>query len=218
MQTASGRAIQDKGSKGRRTVRKRPHTATLILAGLVTLLVLGLMVGVVLGTIMGFWPPKGPGPSGGITPDIQANATQEARVKAISDSGLKVEKAGTPRKEGDQVIVPVKVTNNLKVSFAPAGTPVADAPTPLPSPAHLVNGTVRVLFYGLDNTVNPPVRHIVGGAYGNVVDLQYGQSKTIEVIGTGLGDWTGNDYEVMPDAILTDQGADKSSTTPQPTP
>ncbi len=224
MRTASGQALGEKGSRERRRVRKRPKPATLVLAGLTTLVVLGLMIVTATGSLFGFWPPRGPGPAGGITPDIQANATQEARIAAISASGLKVEKAGAPRKEGDQVIVQVKVTNNLKISAPLAGTPTPDAATPTAAPANLLNGTVKVLFYAEDTSVKPAKRQLVGGAYGNVLDLPYGQSKTIDVVATGIGEF--NDYEVIPDAIWTDKDAVKPSNSgqqqpaanPQPTP
>ncbi len=111
--------------------------------------------------------------------------------------GLIVEKAGQPRKEGDQWIVPVKVTNQVRVVPFAQANPPAGTPTPEPVPANVTYATVNVFFYDAEGK-------IVGGGNGNVVNLPYGQSKVIEVVATGLqGDFV--DYEVRPGVVWTDQ-------------
>jgi hypothetical protein len=127
--------------------------------------------------------------------------------------GLRVEKVGEPVRSNDQVTVQVKITNEVTQAPAVHGTATPGAPTPQPAPAKVLNASVKVLFFGSD-PADPQRTAIVGSGVGNFYSpegLPPGQSATIEVVSTGVGDF--NDWQVYPDAVWTDQDPIK---TPEP--
>ena len=173
-----------RGTAPRPRIRKarRPRPITIAIAALIAL----LSIGATLAVLAGAWP---------LAAEVKPPPATPTPNPVVL--GLIVEKAGQPRKEGDQWIVPVKVTNQVKVSPQPTGTPAAGMPTPPPEPANVTYATINVLFYDSQGNV-------VGGGNGNVVDLPYGQSKVIEVVATGLeGDFV--DYAVRPGVVWTDK-------------
>ena len=204
MQTAP-RGAADRGTKEVEVVvpsktRKRrgiSPTAIIIAVGL-TVLSLGAMFVV----IAGIWPLRS------TTPDVRPTPVSP------SVNGMAVEVAEAPRQEGDQIIVKVRVTNNVKVPGNTQGTTTPDAPTPQPEPANLNNGSIKVFFYDKPSTDHS--RAIVGSAIGNVTDLKYGESKEIKVVGTGIGEFCEGCYEALPDTIWTDKDAGISTATPGP--
>lgn len=204
MQTAP-RGAADRGTKEveviverRGRVRRGPRPITIIITALVALLSFGAMFAV----ISGAWPPRS-------EPVVIIPTPVSTYV-----NGLAVEKVGAPRKEGDQVIVTVKVTNNVKVPPPVQGTPTPNAPTPLPEPSTVRNGTVKVFFY--DKPVGDPSRAIVGSAVGNVTELKPGESKEIEIVAIGVGEYCDGCYEAFPDTIWTDKDTVISPATPAP--
>jgi hypothetical protein len=157
-------------------------------------------------TIFGLWPVNG-----GITQPPAGSVTPTSPNAAY----VKVEKAGPPQRQGDQVVVPVKITNeNLMQSPPVQGTPTPGAATPAPVPANIVNATVKVIFF--DRAASDPNRQIVGSAIGNYYNpqgLANGQSATIDVVATGVGDF--KDYQVTPDTVFTDKDPVKTPTPSQ---
>ncbi|MEO6457085.1 MAG: hypothetical protein ABIO92_02250 [Chloroflexia bacterium] len=183
----------------RRARKRRGISPTaIIIAVVLTVLSLGAMFAV----IGGFWPPRSTTPSVVPTPI------------SPSVNGLAVEIVGAPRREGDQVFVKMRVTNNVKVPGNTQGTTTPNAPTPVPEPANLNNGSVKVFFYDKPSTDN--ARALVGSAIGNVIDLKYGESKQIEVVGAGVGEFCEGCYEAFPDTIWTDKDTGLSTATPGP--
>ena len=204
MQTAPHGAA-DRGAKDvevvvPRQARKRRGISptAIIIAVVVTVLSLATMFAV----IAGFWPPRSTEPSVVPTP------------VSPSVNGMVVEIVEAPRREGDQIYVKVRVTNNVKVPGNSQGTTTPNAPTPQPEPANLNNGTVKVFFYDRPSTNH--ARAIVGSAIGNVTDLKYGESKEIEVVGTGVGEFCEGCYEAFPDTIWTDKDMGIVTATPGP--
>lgn len=204
MQTAP-RGAADRGAKDvevvvPRQARKRRGISptAIIIAAVVTALSLGSMFAV----IGGFWPPRSTTPSVVPTP------------VSPSVNGMAVEIVEAPRWEGDQILVKVRVTNNVKVPGNTQGTITLDAPTPEPEPANLNNGSVKVFFYDRPSTDH--ARALVGSAIGNVTDLKYGESKEIEVVGAGVGEFCTGCYEAFPDTIWTDKDTGISTATPGP--
>jgi hypothetical protein len=129
-------------------------------------------------------------------------------------AGLKVEKVGEPVRDGEQVTVQVKVTNNVLQAPLAQGTPTPGAPTPAPEPAKVLNASVKVLFFGPD-PANPGKTIIVGSGVGNFYSekgLAPDESATIDVVATDVGEF--NDWQVYPDAVWTDKDPLK---TPEPT-
>jgi hypothetical protein len=179
-------------------VRRGPRPITIIIAVLVAILSLGAMVAVIFGA----WPPRSESVSVPPTP--------------ISTfvNGLTVEKVGAPRQEGDQIIITVRVTNNVKVPPALLGTPTPNAPTHVPEPATVRNGTIKVFFY--DKPAGDATRTIVGSAVGNVTDLKPGESKEIQIVAIGVGEYCEGCFEVFPDTIWTDKDPVASTATPAP--
>jgi hypothetical protein len=128
-------------------------------------------------------------------------------------AGLKVEKAGEPVQNLDQVIVQVRVTNEVLQAPVVGGTPTPGAPTPQPEPAKVLNASVKVLFFGPD-PANPARQIIVGSGVGNYYSeqgLAPGESATIEVVSTGVGQFT--EWQVYADTVWTDKDPLK---TPEP--
>jgi hypothetical protein len=147
--------------------------------------------------------PFGPteAPLGVVTPSVPHAA------------GLKVEKAGEPVRNGDQVTVQVRITNDVKQAPAAHGTPTPGAPTPQPEPARVLNASVKVLFFGPD-PANSNRSVIVGSGVGNFYSeqgLAPGESATVEVVATGVGEI--RDWQAYPDAVWTDKDPLK---TPEP--
>jgi hypothetical protein len=171
--------------------KRRIKPATYGVIGVVALLALVPMIA----NMIGLWPPK----SGPFEPTLEVPTPYAA--------GLLVEKAGPHRIEGDQVIVPVKVTNQVHISAAVQGTPTPNAPTPTAEPANVINGIVRVLFYDKD-------KRLLGHGIGNVTNLPFGQSKTIEVVAIGIPQF--DHYEVEAEGAWTDKDPVKATTVPSP--
>jgi hypothetical protein len=126
---------------------------------------------------------------------IPASQTPEPNptVEAIQHAGLTAEKAGEPRFEGNQVYVPVKVINNYHASVAPPGTPTPGLATPTPSDVNVEVAFIRVLFYGEQSGNSPPPT--LGSAEGQAIDIPFGQSKTVEVVGVNIPPF--EDWEPM---------------------
>lgn len=183
--------VVEKPAPRRRSIK----LATWAVIGLIGLIALGTMLANL--PVFGVWPPK-------------IDTTEQRATFAPPTpyaSGLLVAKAGDPRKEGDQIFVPVKVTNHVLVPLAAPGTPTPGAATPTPSAANVLNGIVRVLFYDAQG-------NSVGNGIGNVVNLPYGQTTTIQVVATGVGDYAR--YEVSADRVWTDKDVVKPTTAPSP--
>ena len=195
---AADRSTKDVSVAPRVAVRKRRGVSPTVIAIAAILTVLSL--GTMFAVIGGFWPPRSAAPSVPPTPISQ------------SATGLEVEVIGEPRREGDQVFATVRVTNNVKVPDIVRGTVTAEGPTPEPVPANLNNGSVKVFFYDLPS--NDPARVLVGSAIGNVVDLKFGESKEIEVVGTGIGQFCTGCFEAFPDTVWTDRDVIESTPAP----
>jgi hypothetical protein len=140
---------------------------------------------------------------GGIWPLAEPYVREpRATEVAIRTRGLVAERAGDPRRQGDQTIIPVKITNNYNVSISPEGTPTPGLPTPEPTNADVQYAAVRVVFYGKKE--GNDARPILGQAWGQVLDLPFGQSKTIDIVGTGIPEqydtWEPEIYSVTPKA------------------
>ncbi len=196
MSTASGDIVRKRRVRARRPI----HPVTWVLLIVVLIIVFGSLA-IILANI---WPTNG-----GVTQPPAGSVTPSSPNAAF----VKVEKVGTPvRGTDNQVTVQVKITNeNLKQSPAPQGTPTPGAPTPAPVPAKIINVTVKVLFF--DKDASDPSRQIVGSAIGNYYDpngLAGGQSATISVVATGVGDF--KDYQVSPDTVFTDKDPVKTPT------
>ena len=160
-------------------VRRRLLPITIFLAALIGLVALGATV---FARYVIWSTPE--------TPTREVNPTAEA----FRREGLIAEKDGKPRRIGDQIYVPVKVTNNYRASVAPPGTPTPGIPTPEPTDVHVEVATIVVFFYG--NQTGTGLRPIVGRADGQVLDLAHGQSKTVEVLGIGIpADWNDENWE-----------------------
>jgi hypothetical protein len=129
-------------------------------------------------------------------------------------SGLKVEKVGEPRSDGDTVTVTVKVTNNVMMPGPEKGTPTPKPGDPPAArvPATVLSGSIRVIFY----EERDGRQEIVGGGYGNVVNLRPGESKQIEIVCTPVKNFSKSTrYEAFPDYVWTDK--DPVKTTPEVT-
>lgn|GEM_PF-5522664 len=195
-QTANEGPATTKAVTERPVARKRgikPGTYGVI--AVITLLALGTMIASL--PIVGLWPPK-----------AETHVADPNRPTPYA-AGLLVEKAGEPRREGDQVIVPVKVTNQVHISVPAPGTATPGAPTPTAEPANVNNGIVRVLFYDKDHK-------LIGYGIGNVTNLPFGQSKTIDVYAAGIPESDHYDYEVIAESAWTDKDPVKPTTAPSP--
>jgi len=144
-------------------------------------------IGLMVLALAGIWPPK----STGEAPAAQPTPHTPQAV------GVLVEKAGAARRDGDNVIVPLKVTNKVYMPPPVQGTQTASAPTPIPAPTDLYNASIKVIFFKL----NGNNKDIVGSGIGNVTDLPFGQSKQIEVVATAVGDFT--DYDAFADTVTS---------------
>jgi hypothetical protein len=209
LQTAPGQVVEDNSSRGagrpraRRARRLPVSTTTLAIAGILAVLSIGIM----LLALLGIWPPKSTQPNESIT-DVWTRIRTATPAWNYA-TGLTIEKIGAPRKEGDNVIVRLRVTNNVKVPAALEGTPTPGAATPTPGPANLYNGTVVVVFYNEEGGR----QKIVGSGLGNVTDLAYGQSKEIDVVATAVEGFSeATKFESFPDSVWTDKDPVKAST------
>ena len=198
MSTASGDVVRKRSGRARRPVR--PITWAIL--GIIALAAFGTMFVV----LFGFWPTGGgvtEPPAGAVTPT------------APHASAVAVEKVGDPVRDGDQVTLKVKIINNVMQSPAPSGTTTPDAPTPAPEPAKIYNVTVKVLYFDRSATDNN--KKIVGSGIGNYFNpdgLANGDSATIDVVSTGVGDY--KDFEIFPDTVWTDKDPVKSQTPAAP--
>ena len=204
MQTAP-RGAADRGAKDVEVVvpvapkkRRGISPTAIIIAAVVTVLSLGTM----LAAGGGFWPLQS------TEPDVVPTPVSP------SVNGMVVEILQAPRRDGDQIYVTLRVTNNVMVPGNTQGTTTPNAPTPVPEPANLNNGSVKVFFYDKPSTDH--ARTKVGSAIGNVTDLKYGESKEIEVVGIGIGEFCEGCYEAFPDTIWTDKDTGISTATPGP--
>ncbi len=206
MQTAPGRVANKRPGDTRPSQtrrgrgRARPlRPITFIIGGIITVLAIGAMVFILAGYGFGYWPPKKSGESLIVPP----TPTRIGDTNLSTDaSGLKVEVVGQLQKQNDQVIVHVRVTNQVKVAVAAT----ASAPASAPQPAKVLNGSVKVFFYG--DTGND----LVGTGIGNVVNLDYGASKEIDVVATGIGDF--KTVKAVPDTVWTDKDPIKAPESP----
>jgi hypothetical protein len=195
--STTSRDVSRRKASARVRTRWRPRRITLGIIAIVLLAVLATMV--LAWPALGIWPPK----SGGgieLTPTSQFAA------------GLKVETVGDTVRQGDQVVVKVKITNNVRQPPPPKGTPTPDAATPAPEPARVLNASVKVLFF--DKPLDDPSKKIVGSGIGNYYSaegLAPGQSATIEVVATDVGEF--KSYEAYADGLWTDKDPVK---TPEP--
>ena len=195
MQSATGKTKQPGKARNAEPTpppaKKGLRPITIIMGGLIALASIGIMAAVLLG----FWPPK--------------SATDEIgplgpTPVAIIQAGFKVEKAGPVRidpAQPGQFIVPVKVTNNVVKAARVKGTPTPGTAAPTAGPAKVLNADIRVIFYRLEGGV----KKVVGGANGNATDIEYGQSKVVEIVGTGIENPQDLEYEVIVDFIYTNK-------------
>ncbi|HUP27487.1 MAG TPA: hypothetical protein VM409_03555 [Chloroflexia bacterium] len=207
MQRAPGRAVGS-GPKQvevevvpRPKSRRRLRPATIGIAALVTLLTLGAMIAALVASRNGQPLIGSTGP--------EVTIPTPTSLFAV---GIKVEKAGSARTENEQVIVPLKVTNNVMQPPPVQGTHVAGAATPQPEQAKINNATVKVLFY--DKPSSDATRKVVGSAIGNVQDLKFGESKQIDVVATAVGEFCDGCYEAFPDTVWTDKDVVKANGAP----
>jgi hypothetical protein len=206
LQTAPGQALQDSSnperSKSRKSRGRRgvdPMVA--IIAAILIILSLAVM-GVYL---LGVWPPKSAESS--LTVAEQWNLSRTATPGTQHINGLKVEKVGTPVHEGDTVTVTLKVTNNVMMPDPKAPTPESGKAAPI-VPAFVYNGSIRVLFYNEKDGK----QIIIGGGYGNAVNLNYEESKEIEVVCVPVEGYDENTkYEAFPDYVWTDKDPVKAT-------
>jgi hypothetical protein len=204
LSTASGDVVR----KRRAGARRRLRPITWVILAILVVAAFGTMVLV----LTGLWPLGGgveQTPPGSVTP------TSQFAAGLTKDTGLKVEKAGDPVRQGDQITVKVKVTNKVMQPPLPQGTPTPGAATPEPVPAKVYNATVKVLFYWWpdDQPRTDKNTKIVGSAVGNYFNpqgLANGESATIDVVAIGVGDF--KDYQLFPDTVWTDKDPVKTPT------
>ncbi len=208
MQTASGQAVKDSsnrtsgGSRGSRARRRRLSPTTMAILGLILI----ISVGVMLAVLLGYWPPQSANESVEATWLKSTTATPAVQIA----SGLKIEKVGAPRHEGDTVTVTLKVTNQVTMPGPGPGkpTPAPGKPTPAPVQAKVFNGNIRIFFYNEEGGK----QKIIGGGNGNVINLNYGDTQTVDIVSTGIKDVSDNTkYEAFPDAVWTDKDPIKAT-------
>lgn len=166
---------------------------TLAVGAFAVLLSLGVMIAV----LGGAWPLAGG------QQHVEVAPTPWPHIQ-----GLRAEITAPPRKEGEQWLVPVKVTNNVLAPARAEGTATANQP-PAATPSKVLNATIRVLFY--DKAASNNEKHVVGSGIGNVTDLDYNTSKTIEVVATNVGQFAEGGYEVFTDSMWTDKDVPKGN-------
>ncbi|MEO8286774.1 MAG: hypothetical protein ABI670_10110 [Chloroflexota bacterium] len=187
MSTAPGDVVR----KRRPQVRKRPRPITLAIIALIVLTVLVAMLLVITGT----WPLAG---------FPENRAVGQVTPTTPHAAMLKVEAVGAPVRDGEQVTLKAKITNNILQSAAAVGTPTPNAATATPGPAKVLNASVKVFYY-----YTPPSggeKTIVGSGVGNYFSpqgLASGESAEIDVVATDVGSF--NSYEVFPDTVWTDK-------------
>ena len=212
MQTASGQAVKNSSnrntgqSRGRSTRKRRVSPIAMGIAAFLFVISIGVM-GLALS---GIWPPKSDEESKTVAQQWLESRTATPSTQYLNE--LKIEKVGQPRHEPEGtetiggkseqlsvVTVTLKVTNNIMM-------PEPNHPNGPLVQANLLFGTVRVLFYNVENSR----QKIVGGGSGTVTDLKYGESKTIDVVAAHVEDYTdATQYDAFPDSIWTDKDAVK---------
>ena len=210
MQTASGQAVKDNsnrtsgGSRGSRARRRRLSPTTMAILGLILI----ISIGVMLAVLLGYWPPQSADANASVAATWLKSTTATPAVQLAS--GLKIEKVGAPRHEGDTVTVTLKVTNQVMMPGPGPGkpTPAPGAPAAAPVQAKVFNGNIRLFFYNEEGGK----QKIIGGGNGNVVNLNYGDTQTVDIVSTGIKDVTDNTrYEAFPDAVWTDKDPIKAT-------
>jgi len=163
-----------------------------MIAGILFLVAIAAMIA----AFTGVWPPKSK-TEPTVAERWQAQTSATPMVQRAS--GLKVEKLGAPTKQGEDVVVRLKVTNQVQASAVVTGTATANAATPTAGPANLDSASIRVLFYNVDDNGN---QMVIGGTVGSVVDLPYGESREIEVRASGVEGFTDKtQYEAFPETV-----------------
>lgn len=206
MDTASGQADAPATRAARPRRRRRLNPLAIGILALFVVLALAVM-----GLTRLIYPPTAQEPAKTVADTWKASRT--ATPATLHTDLLKVEKLGPAQKQNDQVIVHLRVTNNVVQSAAVSGTPTPDAATPTPSQAEVYNGIIRVFFYKTDDKGN---QQTVGSGLGNVTNLKFGQSQDITVVATGVGDFT--DYVAFPESVWTDKDPVKPTEAPAGTP
>ena len=204
MQTAPGQAAKGSSNRNAGNAGRGTTTSTRLNPVVVGIAVLLLIISLVImgAWLFKFWPPPPPETNKSVAEQWRESRTATPGIQHAD--GLKVEKVGTPRRDGDTVTVTLKVTNNVMMPGPDKGTPTPGPGEPAAAPlqATVYNGSIRVLFF---NDVND-TQQIVGGGYGNVTNLKYGESKTIEVVSTGVENYSdATQYEAFPDYVWTDK-------------
>jgi len=201
LDSASGQAGVASTRKTRRRLPLNPLAiGILALIAVLVLLVMGLV-------LTGIFPPA---PASATQTIEQAwNVSREETPAAQRANMLEVTKVGTPVRQGDVVTVTVNVKNSVMQSAALTGTVTANEPTPPPSQAKLYNGAVKVFFYKVNDKGQ---QEVTGSGVGNVTNLDYGQSKNLTIVASGVGDFT--DYVALADSVWTDKDPVKPADTP----
>jgi len=195
LQTASGQAVDDKSKRGtgsaspRQARRRALSPITIAIIAMLAVLSLGAM----LAPILGIYPPK----------ETPAAAAVECHPTQEHAAGLKAEVVGEPRQEGDNVIVRVRVTNQVMKAPPVQGTPLPSDPTPAPEPANLKYGSVKAFLY---NRKEGGEIEIVGSGVGNVGELRQGASVETDVYITPVENFSQEtQVQVCPDTVWTDK-------------
>jgi hypothetical protein len=195
LQSASGRAVDDRSKRGTGTGSAPPTRARRRALSPATIAIIALLavvsLGAMLAPILGIYPPKESPPA-----SVECHPTQEHAA------GLKAEVVGQPRQEGDNVIVRVRVTNQVMKAPPVEGTPHPSDPTPAPEPANLNYGSVKAFLY---NRRDAEIE-IVGSGVGNVGALQQGASMEIDVYITPVENFSQEtQVQVCSDTVWTDR-------------
>lgn len=197
--------------------RWRPKPVTIAILAVVTVVVLGLML--VAYPPLGIWPFKSTEVITVKPGSTHADGLKVAIVgapvvsTAIYTDVLEVQATVTTITETVRTVtITVQITNDVMQSPPVSGTPTPGAPTAVPEPARIINASVKVLYY--DRPVEDEHKQIVGSGIGNYYDedgLAPGESATIEVVGTDIGEF--QSYEAFADGLWTDKDPVK---TPEP--
>ncbi len=197
MQSATGQTKRPgtarKTAQTRPPTKKRLYRITIVMGGLIAL----ASIGVMLVVLLGFWPPKG---------SADETVPVGPTPAAVEKAGLKVEKAGPIRldtAQKGQFFIPVKVTNNVVKAARLHGTPTPGTAPPTAGPAKVLSADIRVIFYKREGDV----RKAMGVINGNATNIEYGQSKVVEIVGTGIENPQDLEYDVVADFIYTDKDA-----------
>jgi hypothetical protein len=172
---------------------------TIVIAVLIALASIGGMVGVLLG----FWPPRTSSeaaPAVGPTP------------KAILEAGLKLEAVGTPArdpKDPSQVILGVRVTNQVQMALPFKGTPTQGVPAPTKGPVTICSALFTVIYYNDKGGE-------AGRGFGGVGIVPYQQqSEVVTTYGKPVGEF--QRFELVPDSLSADTECKPAGSYPYPT-